>query len=93
MTFYGLVRGREWVCLPRRARIPAGPLVDRAIGEPVWLPGLTLGPEERAWTTTSLELAHERALLLAVLPGGFAVAVRAVGGGTAARFNLWEVGT
>lgn len=97
-TSYGLIRGKEWVCAPSRrprglAR-PSGPLVDRRTGEPVWLPGLNLGPRERAWVTSSLPLALTRAAVLRILPQGFAVSVQALprpeGEDRPAR-SLWEV--
>jgi hypothetical protein len=97
---YGLIRGREWVCAPSRhprgmAR-PSGPLIDRCTGELVWTPGLTLGPREGAWVTSSLPLALARAAVLRILPQGFAVAVQAFprpeGEEPPAR-SLWEVWT
>jgi hypothetical protein len=97
---YGLIRGREWVCAPSRhprgLPRPSGPLIDRCTGEQVWTPGLTLGPRERAWVTSSLPLALTRAAVLRILPQGFAVAVQALplgpGEDRPAR-SLWEVWT
>jgi hypothetical protein len=81
MTCYGLIRGGQWVVAPPRrrghkVRIPAQ-LIHRASGEPLWLPGLTFGPAEQAWTTTSHDLAMARAAMLPLLPGGWRVDVLA----------------
>ena len=81
-TTYGLIRGRQWVCPPPRRRgrkVPHIPqhLIHAATGEPIWRPGLALGPADQAWVTTSHELALARAALLPLLPGGWRVDVLA----------------
>ena len=77
---YGLARGLEWVCCSRASLRYA-----RSLGlqrshqrEPLWLPGLRLGPAERAWTSGSLEVALERQAILRGLTDGWATTVQRV---------------
>ena len=77
---YGLARGREWVCLGRSslrlARDHGLQLSHQR--EPRWLPGLKLGPPDKAWTTGSLEVALERQAILRGLTSGWATTVQRV---------------
>ena len=77
---YGLARGREWVCCSRASLRYA-----RSLGlqlshqrEPMWLPGLKLGPPDKAWTTGSLKVALERQAILQMLTTGWATTVQRV---------------
>ena len=86
MKLYGLLRGSQWVCLPSathqrrratRAEIAAD-LTYPGTGEPLFLPGLTLGEQGSAWTSTSLDVAMARQRLLAALPSGWVTSVARV---------------
>jgi hypothetical protein len=74
---YGLYRGGHWVALPaRRRRFSLPPSLIAPTGER-WRPDLTLSHDtSRAWAADTLQLAIERAVILACLPGGWVVAVR-----------------
>ena len=59
---YGLRRRRDWVCLPQK--IPSFNC-PRQYGEIIWMPQLRFLPKQsEAWTTSSLEVAHERKKML-----------------------------
>lgn len=83
---YGLARGRQWVAAPapgaklRRAMAAATThgLICRRTGEPLWLPGLTLGGPFEAWLTPDLGVAMERQRLLALRHDGWATSVRRI---------------
>lgn len=56
---YGLRRRREWVCLPKKVRNSKS--LPRQYGEIIWMPWLRFLPKQsEAWTTSSLDVAHER---------------------------------
>ena len=73
---YGLARGREWVCCSRASLRYARSRSHQR--EPMWLPGLKLGPPDKAWTTGSLEVALERQVILRGLTSGWATTVQRV---------------
>ncbi len=75
---YGLYRGGKWVGLPkRRSRSTQLEMVTAPSGAELWRNDLRLVDDPaQAWAATTLQLAIERAGILACLPGGWVTAVR-----------------